>query len=134
MNRSLVRGQQELVPPRRNFGDEYLPYQPARQRRRYQVGAFGEKTSRPAPAYVTMQFDRRGHPGRAFGEHRRRPASGRNPDQAASPEGALTSSGSAARATSTSAVNAAGSLIAMSARFFRSTSTPAAFSPWISRL
>lgn len=58
MNRSLVRGQQELVPPRRNFGDEYLPYQPARQRRRYQVGAFGEKTSRPAPAYVTMQFDR----------------------------------------------------------------------------
>ena len=57
-----------------------------------------------------------------------------SPCQAASPDGALTSSGSAALATSTSAVNAAGSLTAISARFLRSTSTPAALRPWISRL
>jgi large subunit ribosomal protein L20 len=40
----------------------------------------------------------------------------------------------AAFATSTSAVNAAASLTAISARFLRSTSTPAALRPWISRL
>ncbi len=69
------------------------------------------------------------HAGRTFGE---RQAACRI--QAASPDGALTSSGRAALATSTSAVNAAGSLTAISARFLRSTSTPAALRPWISRL
>jgi len=43
--------------------------------------------------------------------------------------GDQTSSGNAAFATSTSAVNAAGSLTAISARFLRSTSTPAALRP-----
>jgi len=42
--------------------------------------------------------------------------------------------GTALRATSTSALNAAGSLTASSARFLRSTSTPAALRPWTKRL
>ena len=52
----------------------------------------------------------------------------------AAPAGALMSSGRAALATSTNAVNAAASLTAISARFLRSTSTPAALRPWIRRL
>ena len=56
-------------------------------------------------------------------------------DQAeASARGALTSSGRAALATSTSALNAAMSLTARSARILRSTSTPARPSPWMNRL
>ena len=50
------------------------------------------------------------------------------------PSGALTSSGSAALAVSTSALNAATSLTARSARILRSTSTPARFRPWMNRL
>src|SRR5690606_935525 len=48
--------------------------------------------------------------------------------------GALTSSGRFALATSTRALNAAGSLTARSARILRSTSTSAAFRPWMKRL
>src|SRR5690606_11229837 len=48
--------------------------------------------------------------------------------------GALTSSGRLALATSTRALNAAGSLTARSARILRSTSTSAAFRPWMNRL
>ena len=48
--------------------------------------------------------------------------------------GALTSSGRAALAVSTSALNAAMSLTARSARILRSTSTPARFRPWMKRL
>ena len=101
---------------------------PRAQRCLDEVGSLGEKASGAAAADVAMQFDRRDHAGRTFGE---RPI---GVAQAASPDGALTSSGSAALATSTSAVNAAGSLTAISARFLRSTSTPAALRPWISRL
>jgi hypothetical protein len=55
---------------------------------------------------------------------------GLNCDQAALPfwEGTL------ARASSTSAVKAAGSLMAISDRFLRSTSTPAILRPWMKRL
>ena len=52
----------------------------------------------------------------------------------ASAWGALTSSGRAALATSTSALNAAMSLTARSARILRSTSTPARPRPWMNRL
>ena len=52
----------------------------------------------------------------------------------ASARGALTSSGRAALATSTSALNAAMSLTARSARILRSTSTPARPRPWMNRL
>ncbi len=48
--------------------------------------------------------------------------------------GALTSAGSAALAVSTSALNAATSLTARSARILRSTSTPARLRPWMKRL
>src|SRR5205085_10210720 len=54
--------------------------------------------------------------------------------QAASPRGALTSSGRASLATWTSAEKVAGSNTARSARFLRSTSTPAALRPWMNRL
>ena len=52
----------------------------------------------------------------------------------ASALGALTSSGRAAFAVSTSTLNAAMSLTASSARIFRSTSTPARLRPWMKRL
>ena len=48
--------------------------------------------------------------------------------------GALTSSGRAALAVSTSAANAGASLTARSARILRSTSTPARLRPWMKRL
>ena len=54
---------------RRVLGDEDIPDQPALDRGRDQVEAFGEKQSRATPTDVTMQLDRGGHPGRAFGEH-----------------------------------------------------------------
>ena len=71
MDRTLLGGQQRRVPLRRELGDEHLADQSARRRGLDQVGAFGEESSRPPPADVAMQFDRRGHPGRAFGEHRK---------------------------------------------------------------
>ena len=54
--------------------------------------------------------------------------------QAEASTGALTSSGRFALASSTRATNAGASLTARSARILRSTSTPAAFSPWMNRL
>jgi hypothetical protein len=48
--------------------------------------------------------------------------------------GAFTSLGSAFCATSTSVANALASLTASSARILRSTSTLAAFRPWMKRL
>ncbi len=52
----------------------------------------------------------------------------------ASALGALTSSGSAALAVATIALNAATSLTASSARILRSTSMPARLRPWMNRL
>ena len=57
--------------------------------------------------------------------------SGTRPQEAL---GALTSSGRAALAVSTSAANAGASLTARSARILRSTSTPARLRPWMKRL
>ena len=82
---------------------------------------FGPAAALGAP----LQFDRVGDGGGPLRERTR---------HAASPDGAFTSSGRAARATPTSAAKASGSLIAMSDRFLRSTSTPASLRPWISRL
>ncbi len=62
------------------------------------------------------------------------PALGRCAVQAVASTGALTSSGRAALATSTSATNAGRSLTARSARILRSTSTPARRRPWMNRL
>ena len=107
----------------RRLGDEHLGDESAPQRGLDEVGSLGEEACGAASSDVAVQLDRCRHPGRALGER-----------QAASPDGALTSSGSAPLATSTSAVKAAGSLTAISARFLRSTSTPAALRPWISRL
>jgi len=90
-----------------------------------QIGPFSKKAPRMTPPGVALQFYCSHHPGGSFGEYR---------GQAASPAGALTSSGNAARATSTRAANADGSVMAISARFLRSTSTPAALRPWINRL
>ena len=61
-------------------------------------------------------------------------ARGERVDAQAETLGALTSSGRAALATSTSATNAGASLTARSARILRSTSTPAALRPWMKRL
>ncbi len=116
-------GQHRAESGRRRFRGEHLGNQSAPQRCLDEVGPLGEKAGGAASSDVAVQLDRCRHPGGAFGER-----------QAASPDGALTSSGSAPLATSTSAVKAAGSLTAISARFLRSTSTPAAFRPWISRL
>ena len=108
------------------FGGEDFDHESAPQRRLDEVGSLGEEARGTAPSDVALQFDRCRHAVGALGE--------RQAPQAASPDGAFTSSGSAALATSTSAVNAAGSLTAISARFLRSTSTPAALRPWIRRL
>jgi len=105
------------------FGDENFDDEVASHRRLNEVRALGEEACGTAPSDVAVQFDRRRHAVGALGER-----------QAASPDGALTSLGSAPFATSTSAVNAAASLTAISARILRSTSTPAALSPWMSRL
>ena len=81
-----------------------------------------------AAAQPTQLLDARvarGQRGLARLDHRR--------DQAET-LGALTSSGRAALAVSTSALNAAMSLTARSARILRSTSTPARFRPWMNRL
>ena len=110
-------------PGQCGFGDEDLDDELTPQRRLDEVRPLGEEALGTAPSDVAMQLDRCRHPVGALGER-----------QAASPDGALTSSGSAPLATSTSAVNAVGSLTASSARILRSTSTPAALSPWISRL
>ena len=118
-------GQHGAEAGHRGFGRENLGYQSAPQRCLDEIGSLGEKACGAASSDVAVQLDRRRHPVRALGER---------VAQAASPDGALTSSGSAALATSTSAVKAAGSLTAISARFLRSTSTPAALRPWISRL
>ena len=119
-------GQQRAVALRGGLvGGEHLVDQAAPRRRLDQVRALDEEAPSTTTPGVALQFNRSHHPGGSFSECR---------CQAASPEGALTSSGSAALATSTSAVNAAGSLTAISARFLRSTSTPAALRPWISRL
>ena len=121
MHRHVTQHRPE--PGQCGFGDEDLDDEPAPQRRLDEVRPLGEEAFGTAPTGVAMQLDRCRHPVGALGEC-----------QAASPDGALTSSGSAPLATSTSAVNAAGSLTAISARFLRSTSTPAALRPWISRL
>ena len=92
-----------------------------------EVGSLDEEACGAAATDVSVELDRCRHTGGALREQ----------GQAASSEvvaGAFTSAGSAALATSTSAVNAAASLTAISARFLRSTSTPATLRPWISRL
>jgi hypothetical protein len=69
VDRHPLPGQQRLMTARRVLGDEDIPDQPALSGGRNKVDAFGEKQSRATPTYVTMQLDRGGHPGRAFGEH-----------------------------------------------------------------
>jgi hypothetical protein len=108
----------------RVLGDEDLFNETTPQRCLDQVGTFGEEACGVTTSDGTLQLDRRSYPIGLLSEG----------CQAASPDGALTSSGSAALATSTRAVNAAGSLIAISDRFLRSTSTPASLRPWIRRL
>ena len=117
-----------LEAAQRGFGDEDLDHEIAPQRRLDEVGSLGEEACGTAPSDVAMQLDRCRHPVGALGE---RQAASPASDVAgrAAPDGAFTSSGSAPLATSTSAVKAAGSLTAISARFLRSTSTPAAFRP-----
>src|SRR6478672_13526451 len=116
-------GEHRTEPVHRGLGGEHLRNKSAPQRCLDEIWSLGEKTVGASSSNVAVQLDRGRHPCGALGER-----------QAASPEGALTSSGSAPLASSTSAVNAAGSLTAISARFLRSTSTPAAFRPWINRL
>ena len=123
MEHRLRIAQQRCEAGLRSFGDEDLGDESAPHRGLDEVGSLSEKACGAASSHVAMQLDRCRHPVCAFGER-----------QAASPDGALTSLGSAALATSTNAVKAAGSLTAISARFLRSTSTPAAFRPWINRL
>ncbi len=62
------------------------------------------------------------------------PEGGRGPRPTASGQAAGVEAGSAARAVSTSEANAASSFTASSASMRRSTSTPAAFRPWMNRL
>ena len=95
------------------------------QRVPHRAHALDEETpgleTRRAPQQLAGCYDAR----RAFGEELA---------QAASSFFASLSDGTAARATSTSAVNAAGSEMAISERFLRSTSTPASLRPCMNRL
>jgi hypothetical protein len=130
VNGYINTGKQRVEPRRGRIGDEQFPRRAATQRGLDEIGTLGEEPAGSFAADMAVQLRRGGYSRRAFGERLARSQS-----QAASPAvGALTSSGSAAFATPTSAVNAAGSLIAISERFLRSTSTPAAFRPWINRL
>ena len=82
--------------------------------------------TRRAPQQLAGCYDAR----RAFGEELAQAAS----SFFAFLSPAFLSLGTAARATSTSAVNAAGSEMAISERFLRSTSTPASLRPCMNRL
>ena len=117
-------GDQRIEPGEGILGDEHLGNDATPQRCLDQVGTFGEETCGVATSGGTLQLDRRSYPIGLLGKG----------CQAASPDGALTSSGRAALATSTSAVNAAGSLMAISDNTLRSTSTSASLRPWIRRL
>jgi len=121
---NLGAAQQLGEPVDCRFGGEDVLDETTPQRRLDEVGTFGKEARGVATFCGTLQLDRRSYPIRLL----------RQEGQAASPDGAFTSSGRAAFATSTSAVNAASSLIAISDRFLRSTSTPASFRPWINRL
>src|SRR3569833_615267 len=86
-------------PVHRRFGGEYLRNESAPQRCLDEIGSLGDIAGGASSSNVAVQLDRGRHPCGALCER-----------QAASPEGALTSLGSAPLAISTSAVKAAGSL------------------------
>ncbi|MCU1686300.1 MAG: hypothetical protein JWQ81_7039 [Amycolatopsis sp.] len=96
------------------------------------VRALGEKPARLVPFGAAGQLARGNNPGGPLGERIRPGLRERyRPDQAdffSSPVCTF------AFASSASAVNAAASLTARSARILRSTSTPAIFRPWMNRL
>jgi hypothetical protein len=91
------------------------------------LGALGEEPAGAVTARPLRQVPGSDNPGRALREELRRPGPGVLAQ-------AFSWAGTFARETSTSAVNAAGSLTASSARILRSTSTPATFRPWMKRL
>ena len=70
VNSGILPGEQSGVALRGGLGDKDLPDQSASGRRLDQVGAFHQEALRAAPRDLPMQFDRRDHPGRSFGEHR----------------------------------------------------------------
>src|SRR5690606_1475733 len=125
-----VRGGRDQVgvPVGGRVGDEQLAHPGVPDRLADGLGALHEEPPGPIAARAAQQLagcdDARGAFGAGrFGVRRAR-------TQAALPFWA----GTLARASSTSAVNAAESLTAISARFLRSTSTPAALRPWMKRL
>jgi hypothetical protein len=98
------------------------------QRLTDRLRAFGEEPAGAFTARSLRQVPRSSNPGRPLSEELVRPGL---PGVLAQ---AFSCAGTFARETSTSAVNAAGSLTASSARILRSTSTPATFRPWMKRL
>src|SRR5262245_49530771 len=97
------------------------------QRLAYRLRALGDELALRVPERPVSETSNPAYPARPDGQL------GRSA-QAADSLLALTSSGRLFFARSTSASNAAGSLTASSARCLRSTSTSAAFRPWMKRL
>ena len=89
--------QHRTEPVIRGFGGEHLGHQTAPQRCLDEVGPLGEETCGAGTAHVAVQLGRSHHASRSLGERRARGGA-----QAASPDGALTSSGNAALAASKS--------------------------------
>ena len=129
------------VQPRRGLGERGVPLRGRRASRRPRrrsrgwpapldgLRAVGEEQPPLGSLRTTAELACLLDPGRA-----RRSGAPRGAQAEASTLGALTSSGRAALATSTRALNAAMSLTARSARTLRSTSTPARPRPWMKRL
>ena len=119
---------------RGGVGDEQLAHPGVPQRLPDGLGALDEKPPRPVAARAAQQLAGCDHARGAFraGRFDLRGRALAGGGQAA--ESFAGWAGRFALATSTSAVNAASSVTAMSASTLRSTSTPAALRPWTKRL
>jgi hypothetical protein len=112
---------------RGGVGEDLAEYALDPERLAYRLWAFGDELALRTPERPLTKTSDPAYPARPNGQLRRR-------NQPTDSLLALTSSGRFCFASSTSASNAAGSLTASSARCLRSTSTSAAFKPWMKRL
>ena len=116
------------MPVRRRGVGEYLTYDTVdTECFAYRLWALGDELALGTPERPVTESSDSAYPARPDGQLRRG-------GQAADSLLALTSSGRFFFASSTNASNATGSLTASSARCLRSTSTSAAFRPWMKRL
>jgi hypothetical protein len=124
----LGSGRELGMTVRRGGVGEYLAENAVdTERLAYGLWTFGDELALRTPERPLTKTSDPAYPARPNGQLRRR-------SQPTDSLLALTSSGRFCFASSTSASNAAGSLTASSARCLRSTSTSAAFKPWMKRL